>query len=175
MTKQNGFTLIELMIVVAIVGILAAVAMPAYQDYTIRARVVEGVQLASAAKADLGSSFSSLVDLAAMAASWNSQAGGAGATTKYVRSVQMNAANGEITITFNETNLGRVPASATLIFTPYIRSGAGTQQLAVAVAAGNAGVLDWGCGSATNAVSTARGIPATPGTLPSQFAPTECR
>ncbi|CAM2995863.1 pilin [Legionella worsleiensis] len=48
--KQKGFTLIELMIVVAIVGILAAIAIPAYQDYTIRARVTEGLSLASAAK-----------------------------------------------------------------------------------------------------------------------------
>ncbi len=47
---QQGFTLIELMIVVAIIGILAAVAIPAYQDYTIRARVTEGLSLASAAK-----------------------------------------------------------------------------------------------------------------------------
>jgi len=50
MKKQSGFTLIELMIVVAIVGILAAIAIPAYQDYTIRARVTEGLTLASSAK-----------------------------------------------------------------------------------------------------------------------------
>ena len=50
MRQQKGFTLIELMIVVAIIGILAAIAIPAYQDYTIRARVTEGLEMASSAK-----------------------------------------------------------------------------------------------------------------------------
>jgi len=54
---QKGFTLIELMIVVAIIGILAAIAIPAYQDYTIRAQVTEGLNLASAVKAGVSESF----------------------------------------------------------------------------------------------------------------------
>ena len=56
---QKGFTLIELMIVVAIIGILAAIALPAYQDYTIRSKVTEGLNLAAAIKADLSSMYAS--------------------------------------------------------------------------------------------------------------------
>ena len=57
MKKQQGFTLIELMIVVAIIGILAAIAIPAYQDYTIRAQVSEGISLASGAKTAIAEVF----------------------------------------------------------------------------------------------------------------------
>ena len=57
MKRQKGFTLIELMIVVAIVGILAAVAIPAYQDYTVRARVTEGLSLAASVRTAVSESY----------------------------------------------------------------------------------------------------------------------
>ncbi|NHN78296.1 prepilin-type N-terminal cleavage/methylation domain-containing protein [Azotobacter chroococcum] len=173
---QKGFTLIELMIVVAIIGILAAVALPAYQDYTIRARVTEGVGLASSAKQMIGES-NTLVELTATANTWNAQANNTGASSKYVTSVQIAPATGEVTIIFNQANVGNIPAASTLVYTPYVQTGTGTPvQLAANFGTGNTGSIDWGCASELNAVSTARGLAAlTIGTLPAEFAPSECR
>lgn len=94
---QKGFTLIELMIVVAIIGILAAIAIPAYQDYTVRAQVTEGMNLAGAVKASVAETF-------AQTGSWpaDNAAAGLGAANsivgKYVSNVAV--ANGVITITY---------------------------------------------------------------------------
>ena len=178
---QKGFTLIELMIVVAIIGILAAVALPAYQDYTIRARVTEGLTVAGGAKTLIGDSSATLAELGAAATTWNAQAGGDGAKSKYVESILIDDATGEITITYDPTNIGAIPAASTLVLTPYINgsdaaSAAALEQLGASFAAGVTGQVDWGCASATNTVGAARNLPTlTAGSLPARFAPSECR
>ena len=96
--KQQGFTLIELMIVVAIIGILAAVAIPAYQDYTIRARVTEGLSLASGAKTAVAEYYSTNGTLPAD----NPTAGMAAAKSISGNSVrQVEFKNKEIEVTFS--------------------------------------------------------------------------
>jgi type IV pilus assembly protein PilA len=130
---QKGFTLIELMIVVAIVGILAAVAIPAYQDYTVRARVTDGISLAQTARksveenAAVGNAF---------ALGWN-----APAATSNVASVGIDTTTGAVTATFtNKVATG----SPTLVMTP---TSAGAALAAGTVPAG--GSIEWTCTGGT--------------------------
>ena len=106
---QQGFTLIELMIVVAIIGILAAIAIPAYQDYTIRAQVTEGLNLSSALKASVSEDFADSglwpANLAALGIA-------AAPSGKYVAALGLAA--GTITVTYGNQ------ANATLVLTPLL-------------------------------------------------------
>ncbi len=175
----HGFTLIELMIVVVIIGILAAIALPTYLDYQTRTRITEGILLVSDVKIEVAQAAASIQTLQAAADSFNSRSGGLGATSKYVSSVQVNNTNGVITVTLNPANLGAgiTAASNLLTFTPNVATAANTfVPLATALANQQTGVLDWACASSTHALASARGLTvSTSGSVPAKLAPPECR
>lgn len=101
-TMQKGFTLIELMIVVAIIGILAAVAIPAYQDYTVRTKVAEGLSLASGAKTTVAETRLSMGRFLTGTNQSYGMALAASITGNNVSSVGVAANSGVITVTYQK-------------------------------------------------------------------------
>lgn len=169
MRQSQGFTLIELMIVVAIIGILAAIALPAYQDYTIRAKVAEGVIAAGAAKSHVSESYQAnfTAGLEGAVVSWNVER----TRSKYVAGVNIDT-SGVIVVTFAANAGNGLPTgldSATLVYTPSIAG--------LPLGDARTGTLEWACSSTTSSTASGRGlyISDTTGTLPAKYAPSECR
>jgi type IV pilus assembly protein PilA len=160
---QKGFTLIELMIVVAIIGILAAVALPAYQDYTVRAKVSEGMVLASSAK-------QSVIDNAANSKPYDAgftAISAASGATKNVSGLVIDNATGQVTVTYT-----LAAGNGTLILRPYTGIPTTPVALPSSATAGYAPPsenIKWACGAVGAAA------PAVAGTLLAKFAPSECR
>ena len=158
---QQGFTLIELMIVVAIIGILAAIAIPAYQDYTVRAKMSEAILAASACRTSITEAYQSsrpATTTPNMANAWGCEDTKTGGSTLYVTSIQTDT-NGVITVVVQ--NIASTVNTKAISLVPYASA---TTKMTVSSNWGNgSNVFKWECG------------PASSNGVPTKYLPGSCR